>query len=74
MLQPICDLIRGTTKTVRDDFKTHPLGFVRFWVVAFVINNDNRTEPDGTTGQPPVEFLSRPYANLPSVPRGHEHW
>ena len=35
-------------------------GSVRFRPVSFVLNNDNRPEPDGTAGQPAVGFWSRP--------------
>ena len=35
-------------------------GSVRFCVDAFVLNNYNRLELDGTAGQPPVEFWSSP--------------
>ena len=37
-------------------------GSVRFRPVSIVLNNDNRTEPDRTAGQPAVGFWSRPLA------------
>ena len=35
-------------------------GSIWFLAVSIVLNNDNHVEPDGTAGQPPVEFWSRP--------------
>ena len=39
--------------SVRDGFKTQPPIDRR---LGFVLNNDNRAEPDGTAGQPAVGF------------------
>ena len=44
---------------LRNDFQTqlpNDGGFVCFWLVCIVLNNDNRPEPKGTTGQPMVGF------------------
>ena len=37
-------------------------GSVQFRPVSTVLNNDNRTEPDGTASQPAVGFWSAPYS------------
>ena len=43
---------------------------VRFWSVSIVINNGNRPEPEGTTGQPAVGFWSRPLTYYIKIPGG----
>ena len=41
---------------VKDNFKTQPPVDRQFRLVSIVLNNNNRLEPDRTSGQPAVEF------------------